>query len=144
MSDVWLALLALYVVIVVVNEPLQVEEGSDAVYVGADGPEVPVPGSTGLGTEVAQEELAKHLLAVHTGAQTPGPPPGPGAGGGDQQGSPSPGRSPPRRLRGRRGRPFHSVCPLQCSCIKCSELRPYNFWKISKSVVVPQRLSCSD
>ena len=86
MSDVWLALLALYVVIVVVNEPLQVEEGSDAVYVGADGPEVPVPGSTGLGTEVAQEELAKHLLAVHTGAQTPGPPPGPGAGGGDQQG----------------------------------------------------------
>lgn len=73
-------------VIVVVNEPLQVEEGSDAVDVGADGPEVSVPGSAGLGTEVAQEELAKHLLAAHTGAQTPGPPPGPRAGGGDQQG----------------------------------------------------------
>ena len=86
MSDVWLSLLALHVLKVVVNEPLQVEEGSDAVDVGADGPEVAVPVGAGPCTEVAQEELAKHLLAAHTGAQTPGPPPGPGAGGGDQQG----------------------------------------------------------
>ena len=83
-------LLHLHIIVVVVHEAHQVQEGFDAVDVRADGSEVSVFADAGLGTEMTQEVLAVHLLAVDTAPQTPGVG-GPRAGGGrqteeDQQG----------------------------------------------------------
>ena len=62
----------LHVIVVVVHEAGHVQEGLDAVDVRADGLEVAVFADACLGTEVAQEELPVHLLAVDTGPQTAG------------------------------------------------------------------------
>ena len=83
-------LLHLHIIVVVVHEAHQVQEGFDAGDVGADRSEVPMFADAGLGTEMAQEVLAVHLLAVDTGPQAPGVG-RPGGGGGrqteeDQQG----------------------------------------------------------
>ena len=78
------------IIVVVVHDAGHVQEGFDAVDVGADGFEVAVFADASLGTEMAQEVVAVHLLAVDTAPETPGVR-GPGAGAGrhteeDQQG----------------------------------------------------------
>ena len=91
-------LLHLHIIVVVVHEAHQVQEGFDARDVGADGFEFPSLVDAGLGTEVAQEEFSIHLLAVDTRPQAPrvGAPRvgGRGEGGqddqGDQENSPVP------------------------------------------------------
>ena len=60
------------IIVVVVHDAGHVQEGFDAVDVGADGSEVSVFADAGLGTEMAQEVLAVHLLTVDTAPQTPG------------------------------------------------------------------------
>ena len=78
------------VIVVVVHDAGHVQEGFDAVDVRADGSEVSVFADAGLGTEMAQEVLAVHLLAVDAAPQAAGVR-RPGGGGGrqgqeDQQG----------------------------------------------------------
>ena len=57
---------------VIVHQAHQVQEVLDAVQVRADCLEVPLPADAGLGTPVAREVAAIHLLAVVAGAEAGG------------------------------------------------------------------------